>query len=133
MNNLKQIVELNVKESPEKPFLGTRIRIVDEKNKEASFGLYKWKSYKESYDESLAVARYIQHYKLAPKVTNEDGTFRFISLYAKNREEWVVTDMACILSGLTSVTLYDTLGKDSIEYILDQTSIKTIFCSADKI
>lgn len=56
-----------------------------------------------------------------------------MSLYSKNREEWVVTDMACILSGLTSVTLYDTLGKDSIEYILDQTQIKTVLCSADKI
>jgi long-subunit acyl-CoA synthetase (AMP-forming) len=32
-----------------------------------------------------------------------------------------MTDIACILSGMTSVTLYDTLGKDSIEYILDQT------------
>lgn len=81
----------------------------------------------------MAVAKYIQHFKLAPKVINEEGSFRFVSLYSKNREEWVVTDMACILSGLTSVTLYDTLGKDSIEYILDQTQIKTLFCSSDKI
>ena len=66
-------------------------------------------------------------------MTNEEGTFRFMSLYAKNREEWVTTDMACMISGLTSVTLYDTLGKDSIEYILEQTTIKTVFCSADKI
>ena len=31
------------------------------------------------------------------------------------------------------MTLYDTLGKDAIEYILDQTYIKTIVLSADKI
>jgi len=133
MGNLKQIIDKNVAECPDKPLLGTRARIVDEKTKETTFGLYKWKTYKQSYDDGMAIARYLQHFKLAPKITNEEGTFRFISLYAKNREEWVTTDMACILSGLTSVTLYDTLGKESIDYILDQTQIKTVFCSADKI
>jgi long-chain acyl-CoA synthetase len=133
MGNLKQIIDKNVAESPDKPLLGTRVRIVDEKTKQTTFGLYKWKTYKQSYDDGMAIARYLQHFKLAPKITNEEGTFRFICLYAKNREEWVTTDMACILSGLTSVTLYDTLGKESIDYILDQTQIKTVFCSADKI
>ena len=56
-----------------------------------------------------------------------------MALYAKNREEWVVTDLACITSGITVITLYETLGKDSIEYILDQTSMKTCVCQADKI
>jgi long-chain acyl-CoA synthetase len=37
------------------------------------------------------------------------------------------------LSGVTVVTLYDTLGKDSLEYILDQTYIKTCVLSADKL
>ena len=58
-------------------------------------------------------------HELCPKTVTDEGTFRFLSLYAKNREEWVVTDFACILAGITVVTLYDTLGKDSIEYILD--------------
>jgi long-chain acyl-CoA synthetase len=44
-----------------------------------------------------------------------------------------MTDLGCALSGVTVVTLYDTLGKDSIEYILDQTEMKTVTCSADKI
>jgi long-chain acyl-CoA synthetase len=70
---------------------------------------------------------------LVPKRDTEDGQIRFMALYAKNREEWVVTDLACILSGVTVVTLYDTLGKDSLEYILDQTYIKTCVLSADKL
>jgi long-chain acyl-CoA synthetase len=70
---------------------------------------------------------------LVPKVTNEEGTFRFISIYAKNREEWVVSDIGSIFAGVTTVTLYDTLGADSIDYILNQTSIRTVVCSADKI
>lgn len=64
---------------------------------------------------------------------NEEGTFRFISVYAKNREEWVVTDLGAMAAAITNVTLYDTLGPDSIEFIINQTAIKTIVCSSDKI
>ena len=54
-----------------------------------------------------------------PTITNDEGKFRFLGLYSKNREEWVTTDIACMLNGVTSVPLYDTLGKESMEYILD--------------
>jgi long-chain acyl-CoA synthetase len=70
---------------------------------------------------------------LCPKIKTTDGNFRFIALYSKNRAEWAITDQAAMLAGITVVTLYDTLGKDSIEYILNQTQIKTIVCSSDKL
>lgn len=40
MSNLRQIVEKNVKESPKKPLLGTRVRLEDPKKNETEFGLY---------------------------------------------------------------------------------------------
>ena len=58
---------------------------------------------------------------------------RFLGIFSKNREEWAITDFASIISGITSVPLYDTLGQDAIEYILDQTQLKTIVCSAEKV
>ena len=82
---------------------------------------------------SEAVARYLLVNGLVPKQEFEDGQFRTVALYSKNREEWVITDLACVLAAFTAVTLYDTLGKESLEYILDQTKIKTTFCSAEKI
>jgi long-chain acyl-CoA synthetase len=33
-----------------------------------------------------------------------------IGIYSKNRTEWMITDIACVLFGLVSVPLYDTLG-----------------------
>jgi len=72
------------------------------------------------------MANYLIANDLCPKTVTEEGTFRFLALYAKNREEWVITDFGCILSGITVVTLYDTLGKESLEYILDQTYNKTL-------
>lgn len=64
---------------------------------------------------------------------SDQGRFRFLGIYAKNREEWIVTDWACIKAGITSVPLYDTLGKESIDFILDQCDIRTVVCSADKV
>lgn len=53
----------------------------------------------------------------------------FIGIYAKNRVEWLITDMACSLFGLTSVPLYDTLGLENLSYCLKQTEMTTLFLS----
>ena len=58
---------------------------------------------------------------------------RVIGLYGKNSREWLLADIACVMSDITSVTLYDTLGAESTEYIIDQSEMKTIFCSANHI
>lgn len=79
------------------------------------------------------MARYLIHNELAPKIKFDDGEFRTVALYSKNREEWVITDLGCSLTAITTVTLYDTLGKESLEFILDQTKVKTCFSSADKV
>ncbi len=56
-----------------------------------------------------------------------------IGIYGKNSEEWIITDLACLCSDITSVTLYDTLGAEATEYIINQCELKTIFCTSDKI
>ena len=35
---------------------------------------------------------------------------KFVGIYSKNRTEWMLLDWGCMLYGLTSVPLYDTLG-----------------------
>lgn len=112
--------------------MGTRVKTVNAEGK-VEFGEYQWKNYRETHKDSEYLANYLIANDLCPKTVTEEGTFRFLALYAKNREEWVITDFGCILSGITVVTLYDTLGKESLEYILDQTYNKTIVLSADKL
>jgi long-chain acyl-CoA synthetase len=53
----------------------------------------------------------------------------FIGIYAKNRVEWLLTDYACTIFGLTSVPLYDTLGLENLTYCLKQTEMTTLFVS----
>ncbi len=58
---------------------------------------------------------------------------RFIAIYGKNSEEWLLSDLAANLYGITSVSIYDTLGADSMRFILNQTNLTTIFCSVPMI
>jgi len=67
-------------------------------------------------------------------IVEDDGkTLKIVGISAKNQANWMVVDIACILSGLTSVTLYDTLGAESTEYIINQTKLKTIFSESKQI
>jgi long-chain acyl-CoA synthetase len=45
-------------------------------------------------------------------------SLRVIGIYSKNREEWALCDLANALYGYTMIPLYDTLGPDSISYVL---------------
>lgn len=110
----------SVKLAGDRPFLGTREKVKKEDGT-TELGDYKWISYDQGMEKASAVAKYLMEHKLSPKIKFDDGEFRTIALYAKNREEWVITDLACAMTNITTVTLYDTLGRESLEFILDQT------------
>jgi long-subunit acyl-CoA synthetase (AMP-forming) len=50
-----------------------------------------------------------------------------------NRPEWVITDLACHAYSLTTVALYDTLGTDASEFILNQTQSPIVVASIDHV
>ena len=73
---------------------------------------------------------------LATPVSFEEEEFkemRMVGIHSKNREEWVITDLACMYDSVITVPLYDTLGPQIVEYISGQTQLQTMFCSVDKI
>lgn len=61
--------------------------------------------------------------------TEDQYGMRLIGIYSKNRYEWFITDWACVLFGMTSVPLYDTLGVENLTFCLNQTLMTTIFVS----
>jgi long-chain acyl-CoA synthetase len=58
---------------------------------------------------------------------------KLIGVFSKNRCEWFIFDWACMLLGLTSVPLYDTLGIENLTYCLKQTEMTTILVSSDTL
>ena len=67
-------------------------------------------------------------YPLHP-VENDDS-FRLLGVYSKNRSEWLLSDFCAVRDSITIVTVYDTFGDISLEYIFTQTKLTTIVIEA---
>jgi len=56
-----------------------------------------------------------------------------VAISAESCQNWMIFDLACCISNLTSVTLNDQLNDDCTEYILKQCEIKTLFCELKQV
>lgn len=56
-----------------------------------------------------------------------------IGLWCQNRPEWQITDLACASQSLYSVSIYDTLGPDSTEYIINHAELPAVVTSVNHI
>jgi long-chain acyl-CoA synthetase len=92
---------------------------------------YNWKTYDQIHTESNILANAISKEKLAFEVHDKDFfmTLNVVGICSVNREEWLMTDLACNLIDVTSVPLYETLGDDMLQIILNQTEMTTLFGS----
>ena len=70
------------------------------------------------------------HLGLCPSHDVEGVNYRFLGIISKNREEWAITDLACLRSSVTIVPFYESLGADVIAFVLNQTELTTICCEA---
>ncbi|KAM9780930.1 long-chain-fatty-acid--CoA ligase 6 [Syngnathus typhle] len=86
---------------------------------------YKWLSYKEvtSRAEHLGSGLLHQGCKASPD--------QFIGVFAQNRPEWIISELACYTYSMVVVPLYDTLGPDAIRFIINTADISTVIC--DKV
>lgn len=101
------------------PCFGTRI------HPNGTVGKYEWLTYKEAGDLRTAIGSGLVYSGV------EKGSK--VGLYFINCAEWMITDLACMAYGFVSVPLYDTLGPDAVEYIINHAELSTIFCTRDKL
>ncbi|KAL2098073.1 hypothetical protein ACEWY4_007280 [Coilia grayii] len=83
---------------------------------------YEWLSYKEVQDMAENIGSALLH-----RGHSQSGD-KFIGIFAQNRPEWTVSELACYTYSLVAVPLYDTLGTEAIDYIIEKASIGTIIC-----
>uniref|UniRef100_A0A2K5S894 Long-chain-fatty-acid--CoA ligase n=1 Tax=Cebus imitator TaxID=2715852 RepID=A0A2K5S894_CEBIM len=53
-------------------------------------------------------------------------TDQFIGVFAQNRPEWIIAELACYTYSMVVVPLYDTLGPGAIRYIINTADISTV-------
>ncbi|KAJ5319378.1 hypothetical protein MYU51_017513 [Penicillium brevicompactum] len=56
-----------------------------------------------------------------------------VGLWAQNRPEWQITDLACISQSLYSVSIYDVLAPDATEYIINHAELNCVVTSLPHI
>ena len=104
-------------------FLGTRKVI----QKNVYDNKYTWKTYQQVHDEAILFSKGLEELKLCPQVTSNNGeTFKFLGIYSRNNEQWVIGELGCHANSVTVVTIYDTLGDNAMEYIFNQTQLTSL-------
>lgn len=150
LNTYHTLMENAIKYNGDKPIFGYRkydynAQILDDeysyitfnemskmKNDFASGLLYLLKNspYKDLLLAShVLIDNHEQNYKL---YTSKNHSF-VVTLFASNRWEWVLTDLACSSYSLTNTALYDTLGPEASNYILELTESPVVVTTKNHI
>ena len=124
-------IEYYKAKKPNSNFLGTREYNPNTKK----YGKYLWKSWAQIYDLSTLFLYGITKFNLCPEISVDDDNnekMKFMGFYCRTREEWIVGSFGCQMDSVTIVPIYDTLGMNSMEFILKQTELTTILAETKK-
>ncbi|KFQ57593.1 Long-chain-fatty-acid--CoA ligase 6, partial [Pelecanus crispus] len=83
---------------------------------------YQWLSYKEVAERAEALGSGLLQQGCKPCAK------QFIGVFAQNRPEWIISELACYTYSMVVVPLYDTLGPGAIRYIVNTADISTVIC-----
>ncbi|KAK3139306.1 hypothetical protein QOZ80_5AG0381100 [Eleusine coracana subsp. coracana] len=95
-------------------YLGTRI------SADGTVGDYKWMTYGQASMSRTAIGSGLMYHGILEGAR--------VGLYFINRPEWIIVDHACASYSYVSVPLYDTLGPDAVQFIVNHATVEVIFC-----
>lgn len=114
---------------PEGNCFATRKRLDDGK-----LGAFEYKTFREVEEIATKLGSGLINLNIVPEHEKKEvGETEMVVIWAKNREEWLTTDIACTLYRLCLVPVYDTLGPQTAKFILDQTKARTMIVSKEHI
>jgi len=93
-----------------------------------AYGPFVWMDYRTVQErrKNFGAGLRVLHEKIGV-VENKYG----IGLWSPNRPEWQITDLAAVSQGCYTVSIYDTQGPATTEYIVNHALIKAIVCSVN--
>ncbi|KAL2927530.1 Long chain acyl-CoA synthetase 2 [Bienertia sinuspersici] len=109
----------SVEKNPTHHMLGSR-QIIDGKA-----GSYEWLTYKEVYDSALQIGSAIRKIGVIPG--GQCG------IYGSNCPKWIIAMQACNSQAISYVPLYDTLGANAVEFIINHAEVSLAFVQEKKI
>ncbi|KAL4434742.1 hypothetical protein ABPG74_017162 [Tetrahymena malaccensis] len=125
IKNIQDLILHGYSLDKNKEFLGT----LNQKTNQ-----YEYITYDTVMTQAKSIASALQNLSLLKEVKDyKNYELKLVGIYAKNRAEWIVSDIANALYGYTMVPLYDSLGPESISYVLGHSGITTCYCSTPSI
>ncbi|XP_050726596.1 long-chain-fatty-acid--CoA ligase 1-like isoform X2 [Eriocheir sinensis] len=114
---LYDVFRRGVRESNNGPCLGYR---------EGPGKPYQWLHYNEALLRAKNFGAGLVSMGLNP------GPETFVGIYAQNCPEWILTEQGLYCQSMVIVPLYDTLGPEACNFIINQASITTVVCQDDR-
>jgi long-chain acyl-CoA synthetase len=117
-----EMFEFAAQRFPHAPCLGYR----PYDSAKQSFGPYEWLDYETVRKRRSDLGAGLIELHSREGIT---GANYGVGLWCQNRPEWQLTDLACMSQSLYSVSLYETLGPDTSEYIIKHAELASVVCS----
>lgn len=83
---------------------------------------YRWLSYKQVSHRAEYLGSCFLHKGYNPSPD------QFVGIFAQNRPEWIISELACYTYSMVAVPLYDTLGAEAVVYIINKADIAMVIC-----
>lgn len=123
---VQDLFEISATKSANAKCLGSRVW--DPVSK--SYGNYGWMTYGEVATRRRNFGVGVSELHKRAGVTEEKYG---VGLWCQNRPEWQIADLGCVSQGLFTVSLYDTLGPDTTEYIINHATLVCVITSLPHI
>ncbi|UKJ87971.2 long-chain-fatty-acid--CoA ligase 5 [Theileria orientalis] len=94
-------------------------------------GDFEFLTYREVEKMVKDVGSGLLHLNKFKEVTLKEfnnAKIKMLGIYSVNTPEWLMCEQVCNAFGLTLVPLYDTLGEQSTEYIINTTELSVVVC-----
>ncbi|UKK00387.2 long-chain-fatty-acid--CoA ligase 5 [Theileria orientalis] len=94
-------------------------------------GDFEYLTYREVEKMVKDVGSGLLHLDKFREVTVKDfnnAKVKMLGIYSVNTPEWLMCEQVCNAFGLALVPLYDTLGEQSTEYIINTTELNVVVC-----
>ncbi|EPT05970.1 hypothetical protein FOMPIDRAFT_1021105 [Fomitopsis schrenkii] len=124
-----EIFEEGLRRSNGGPCFGRRPIVSKEPLKFADH--YVWESWPQIDGRRRAIGSAL--HSLFRKGVLGGGALDTVGIWSKNTPEWQLLDCALHAYGKVGVALYDTLGKDAVEYIINHAETTVVFASSDHV
>ncbi|KAG8691220.1 hypothetical protein FRC11_005827 [Ceratobasidium sp. 423] len=129
LRTLVDIFESGLYKSRNEPFTGVRPVLPDGTLAKH----FVWSTYSEIDVRRRRVGSALEVFHRKGELWQNGARLQTVGIWSGNRPEWQVIDLAVHAYGKVGVSLYDTLGPDSVEYIINHSELPIVFTTASHL